>query len=87
MEVIQAGCYGKQRNGVRQQQPLLPCFLGNNEIAVFGSYGAGGGRIRIDFNGNDYTAILVESHKAMEGIVKRSADTNPVRRFCLVGNA
>jgi outer membrane protein assembly factor BamB len=45
-----------------------PLFLGNNEIAVFGSYGAGGGKLRIDINGNDYKAILVESHKASEGV-------------------
>jgi outer membrane protein assembly factor BamB len=45
-----------------------PLFLGNNEIAVFGSYGAGGAMIRIDFNGNNYTANIVESHKAMEGM-------------------
>jgi len=45
-----------------------PLFLGNDEIAVFGSYGAGGGKLRIDYDGNDYKAILVESHKAMEGI-------------------
>jgi outer membrane protein assembly factor BamB len=45
-----------------------PLFLGNNEIAVFGSYGAGGGKIRVDFNGTGYTASLVESHKAMEGM-------------------
>jgi outer membrane protein assembly factor BamB len=45
-----------------------PLLLGNNEIAVFGSYGAGGGKIRVDFNGTGYTASLVESHKAMEGM-------------------
>lgn len=45
-----------------------PLYLGNNEIAVFGSYGAGGARIRIDFDGTNYTAVLVESHKAMEGL-------------------
>lgn len=45
-----------------------PLFLGNNEIAVFGSYGAGGGKIRIDYNGADYNAVLVETHKGMEGI-------------------
>jgi outer membrane protein assembly factor BamB len=45
-----------------------PLFLGNNEIAVFGSYGVGGGKIRIDFNGSDFTAVLVDSHKPAEGI-------------------
>lgn len=45
-----------------------PLYLGNDEIAVFGSYGAGGAKLRIGFNGNSYSATLVESHKAMEGI-------------------
>jgi outer membrane protein assembly factor BamB len=45
-----------------------PLFLGNNEIAVFGSYGAGGARIKIIFDGSVYKAILVEQHKAANGI-------------------
>lgn len=45
-----------------------PLDLGNNEIAVFGSYGAGGARIRIDPDGNGFRASVVESHKAMDGI-------------------
>ena len=45
-----------------------PLFLGNNEIAVFGSYGAGGGRIKIEYNGSDYSAVVEESLKAPEGI-------------------
>ncbi len=45
-----------------------PVYLGNNEIAVFGSYGAGGARIRISLNGSAYSATLLESHKPMEGI-------------------
>jgi outer membrane protein assembly factor BamB len=45
-----------------------PIPLGNNEIAVFGSYGAGGAKIRIDFNGTGYSAAVTESHKAPEGI-------------------
>jgi outer membrane protein assembly factor BamB len=45
-----------------------PLYLGNNEIAVFGSYGAGGGRIKIDYNGSDYSALVTESHKASEGM-------------------
>jgi outer membrane protein assembly factor BamB len=44
-----------------------PLYLGNNEIAVFGSYGAGGARLRIEYNGASFSAILTESHKAMEG--------------------
>jgi outer membrane protein assembly factor BamB len=54
-----------------------PLFLGNNEIAVFGSYGAGGGKIKIDFNGTGFTASLVESHKAPEGMT--SDQQTPVR--------
>ena len=45
-----------------------PVLLDGNRIAVFGSYGAGGGTLRIDFDGNGYTAVLEESHKSMEGI-------------------
>jgi outer membrane protein assembly factor BamB len=45
-----------------------PLYLGKNEIAVFGSYGAGGARLKVDFNGTDYSASVVESHKATEGI-------------------
>lgn len=45
-----------------------PLYLGNNEIAVFGSYGAGGAKIKIDFNESEYSASLVESHKAPEGM-------------------
>ncbi len=45
-----------------------PLFLGNNEIAVFGSYGAGGGKIRINFDGTGFSASVVESHKAPEGM-------------------
>lgn len=45
-----------------------PLFLGNNEIAVFGSYGAGGARIKINFDGSNYSAVLVEQHKATNGI-------------------
>lgn len=45
-----------------------PVYLGNNEIAVFGSYGAGGARIGISFDGNKYSAKVIEQHKATEGI-------------------
>jgi len=45
-----------------------PIPLGNNEIAVFGSYGAGGGKIRIEYDGLKYSATATESHKATEGI-------------------
>lgn len=45
-----------------------PLYLGNNEIAVFGSYGAGGARISIDYNGSSFSVNLKEQHKATEGI-------------------
>ena len=45
-----------------------PLFLGNNEIAVFGSYGAGGARIRINKEGSEYSASVLEQHKATNGI-------------------
>lgn len=45
-----------------------PLFLGNNEIAVFGAYGAGGARLRIDYDGASFSATVVEMHKAMEGL-------------------
>lgn len=45
-----------------------PLYLGNGEIAVFGSYGAGGGKIRVDFDGSGYSVTLIETHKAMEGL-------------------
>src|ERR1035437_364578 len=45
-----------------------PLFLGNNEIAVFGSYGAGGARIRINKEGQGYSVTMLEQHKAVDGI-------------------
>jgi outer membrane protein assembly factor BamB len=45
-----------------------PLLLENNEIAVFGSYGAGGARIRISADGSGYSATVVEQHKATNGI-------------------
>lgn len=45
-----------------------PVYLGNNEIAVFGSYGAGGARIAISFDGSSYSASVKEQHKATNGL-------------------
>jgi outer membrane protein assembly factor BamB len=45
-----------------------PLYLGNNEIAVFGSYGAGGARIAITNTGSGYTATVKEHHKATDGL-------------------
>jgi outer membrane protein assembly factor BamB len=42
--------------------------LGNNEIAAFGSYGAGGSRIKIIKEGSVYKAQIIEQHKATNGI-------------------
>jgi outer membrane protein assembly factor BamB len=45
-----------------------PIYLGNNEIAVFGSYGAGGAKIKINKIESGYTAVVSEQHKASEGL-------------------
>jgi outer membrane protein assembly factor BamB len=45
-----------------------PLLLGNDEIAVFGSYGAGGARIKVNSEGTEYSAIVMEQHKATNGI-------------------
>jgi outer membrane protein assembly factor BamB len=45
-----------------------PLLLGNNEIAVFGSYGAGGARIAITSSGSAFTASVKEQHKATNGL-------------------
>lgn len=45
-----------------------PVYLGNNELIAFGSYGAGAARIRIDYDGSGYKAVVVEQHKASGGI-------------------
>jgi outer membrane protein assembly factor BamB len=57
-----------------------PLYLGNNEIAVFGSYGAGGARIAISNTGSGYTATVKEQHKATEGLA--SDQQTPI----LIGN-
>jgi outer membrane protein assembly factor BamB len=45
-----------------------PVALGNNEIAVFGSYGAGGARIKIEQDATGFTAKVIEKHKAADGL-------------------
>jgi outer membrane protein assembly factor BamB len=57
-----------------------PLFLGNNEIAVFGSYGAGGARISINYDGLKYSATVKEQHKATNGLA--SDQQTPV----IIGN-
>jgi outer membrane protein assembly factor BamB len=54
-----------------------PLLLGNNEIAVFGSYGAGGARIKISTDGSGYSAKVMEEHKATNGIA--SDQQTPVK--------
>jgi outer membrane protein assembly factor BamB len=43
-------------------------YIGNNEIAAFGSYGAGGSRLKIEITGSGYSAKVLEQHKATNGI-------------------
>jgi outer membrane protein assembly factor BamB len=45
-----------------------PVYLGNGEIAVFGSYGAGAARIKITTDDSGYKATVTEKHKSSEGI-------------------
>jgi outer membrane protein assembly factor BamB len=45
-----------------------PLLIGNNEIAVFGSYGAGGARLKINKSANGFEAVVTEQHKATEGL-------------------
>lgn len=45
-----------------------PVYLGNNEIAVFGSYGAGGAKVIVNFDGSKFSASVKDIHKANEGI-------------------
>lgn len=43
-------------------------YIGNNEIAVFGSYGAGGAKIKVTKTESGYEAIVNQQHKATEGL-------------------
>ncbi len=45
-----------------------PILISNNEIAVFGSYGAGGARIVITLNGSVFSASVKDQHKATDGL-------------------
>jgi outer membrane protein assembly factor BamB len=57
-----------------------PISLGNDEIAVFGSYGAGGARIVISSAASGYSATVREQHKATDGLA--SDQQTPV----IIGN-
>jgi outer membrane protein assembly factor BamB len=43
-------------------------YIGNNEIAVFGSYGAGGAKIRVTREAGGFSASVSQKHLASEGI-------------------
>jgi outer membrane protein assembly factor BamB len=45
-----------------------PLLISNKEIAVFGSYGAGGARLKINRTANGSEAVVTEQHKATEGL-------------------
>ena len=45
-----------------------PLSLGNNEMAVFGSYGSGGARIKIVKNESGFAVNVSEQHKSTDGI-------------------
>ncbi len=45
-----------------------PVYLGNGEIVVFGSYGAGAARIKISNDGSGFKAVVTEKHKPADGI-------------------
>ncbi len=45
-----------------------PVYLGNGEVAAFGSYGAGSARIKINKEGSGYSAVVAEQHKSSGGI-------------------
>jgi outer membrane protein assembly factor BamB len=45
-----------------------PLFLGNNEFAVFGNYGAGGARIRVIQEVSGFRAEVIEQHKSVNGL-------------------
>lgn len=45
-----------------------PVYIGNGEIAAFGSYGSGAARIRISSDGTSFKAQVIEQHKSSEGI-------------------
>ena len=45
-----------------------PLYLGNNEFAVFGNYGAGGARIRIKKEAESFLPEIIEQHKSVDGM-------------------
>jgi outer membrane protein assembly factor BamB len=55
-----------------------PVYLGDGEIAVFGSYGAGAARIKINRDGSGFKAVVSEQHKSSGGIA--SEQHTPILR-------
>jgi outer membrane protein assembly factor BamB len=45
-----------------------PVYLGNGELAAFGSYGAGSARIKVTRDGPGFSAVVVDQHKSSGGI-------------------
>jgi outer membrane protein assembly factor BamB len=45
-----------------------PLSLGENQMVVFGAYGAGGARITVNREGSGYSVRVTEQHKSAEGI-------------------
>ena len=63
---------GKLLWSTREWSPSItvasPLYLGNNEFAAFGSYGAGTARIRISTDDKGYNASIIEQHKSSGGL-------------------
>jgi outer membrane protein assembly factor BamB len=55
-----------------------PINLGNDEVAVFGSYGAGGARITVNKNESGFSAVVSEQHKAADGLA--SEQQTPLKK-------
>lgn len=45
-----------------------PLYLGDNQMVVFGAYGAGGARITVNREASGYSVSVTEQHKSAEGI-------------------
>ncbi len=65
---IPARCYGKQLQWNPSITVASPVYLGNGELAVFGSYGAGAARIKITKDESGFKAVVTEQHKPSGGI-------------------
>ena len=61
-------CYGKTRNGALQQQLPLPFILATMKLLCSEAMEPAAESSGLIMTEPDYTAVLVESHKSMEGI-------------------